>query len=722
MDTMLVFVPSCYRFGDDSNRGVPQMVRWYVRSVFATAYETTVGKKHQPSRIVKFGKWLKEAKMRTRNILSGIIAFAVVFTLLAVPIITPEDYATYAWFCDGDGYHFTMSRDGHMRVVNDSDNDEPAQQADVFINGDKVKTVNVPAVEANTSANIGDVETPGDEEDEEFDWEIEGNGDCASSGHYDRVIQPPIEYSLRVEAESTCNGYNVTVHTSPEGAEISSDHPLRGPRVRESFDLTVTARWHNPNHEESATVHIPAVEDCENPPPPVVVEEESEPEAPIEPYCVFVVSKDLVGHYTYARWRQGDGNFANEWLNLGPTTNIFDDNGEITAVSFKLPPNARGTYGIWFKYMMDNPAEPPMDLSQPPYFLVDADNCTYRQPEQQGQGGGNYCAEPSIYQRLNGDGITEIRLLTVGNLHPTTYRLTDGETNSLDGSLSTSGQHFAYVQQNSLSWQLWVAETENPENRTLVYEGLVRNPAINEESELVAYEVIDDTGEWSIEIRNWGGELLRSLSNASQPFWFDEQTFGFVRNGRIYSTSVESVRVRAITPATLEASEPVTSDGNVIAYTAGSLVIMQNLETGETVSPAGDQPALNADGTRMVYRNNGHLWVYDAEIQEITQLTNITGAEIENPVWYCNATVFFEDGGEIFSVAYWPGATRTRAQLLVTSGNPEEQPSFAASVITTREHVRNDWTIAQTAMEQTENEESASTNKVFVRRNGFAVM
>ena len=319
------------------------------------------------------------------------------------------------------------------------------------------------------------------------------------------------------------------------------------------------------------------------------------------------------------------------------------------------------------------------------------------------------CTEPSVYQRVYSNGNTGIRLLTVGNLHPTEWELTEREFNSLDVSLTTDAKNFAFVQQEGTSWNLYVAETEDPDNRILVTSGMVSNPAINGEVEQVAFEVGD-----VIEVRSWDGELLSSVSDASQPFWFDQETFGFVRNGMIYRTSVNSVRVRALTQRDDIASEPVVSaNGGIMAYTLNDrVVVMTNLESGETFTGAGDQPTLNADGSIMAYRGpNGQIFAY--EDGQITQVTTLTSS-VENPVLFCNRTIFFELEGEVNEVAYFAGMTpRRTTNVIATSGEPETQPSFSASTIRTREHQRpEDWTIA-TAVAYAEQFASAEVFSAF---------
>ena len=133
--------------------------------------------------------------------------FAIVLSVLALLAIVssvgatgnrPGDDIFYPqWVCSSNGYHFYLDRDGTIDVINDSDRDEVAQKANVFINGEFVDQVDVPAVNANNSAyNFATVSTPGDAG---FTWKVEGQIDCASHGSHDPVEQPQPEFEVDVD-------------------------------------------------------------------------------------------------------------------------------------------------------------------------------------------------------------------------------------------------------------------------------------------------------------------------------------------------------------------------------------------------------------------------------------------------------------------------------------------------------------------------------------------
>ena len=109
----------------------------------------------------------------------GAITLAVVASLLLSQV-------ALAWDCKN--YNFNVSRGGGVTVRNGSSNDEPSQEALVFINGVHVDTFDVPALKAGEGAKLGNVSTPGDAG---FDWEVEGTTDCSDSGQYDPIATPP---------------------------------------------------------------------------------------------------------------------------------------------------------------------------------------------------------------------------------------------------------------------------------------------------------------------------------------------------------------------------------------------------------------------------------------------------------------------------------------------------------------------------------------------------
>lgn len=86
-----------------------------------------------------------------------------------------------AWDCRN--YVFDVGSDGLVTVQNGSTRDEPAQQAKVFINGNLVATLDVPALDAGDAATLSTVDV-GDICS--FSWEVIGTKDCSDKGGHDR--------------------------------------------------------------------------------------------------------------------------------------------------------------------------------------------------------------------------------------------------------------------------------------------------------------------------------------------------------------------------------------------------------------------------------------------------------------------------------------------------------------------------------------------------------
>jgi hypothetical protein len=92
-----------------------------------------------------------------------------------------------AWNCSL--YVFGVSREGNVNVRNSSGHNEPAQQAQVYINGGLVTTLNVPALSVGSSADIGSVSTPGALG---FSWRVVGTLDCQNDGSYSPEATPTL--------------------------------------------------------------------------------------------------------------------------------------------------------------------------------------------------------------------------------------------------------------------------------------------------------------------------------------------------------------------------------------------------------------------------------------------------------------------------------------------------------------------------------------------------
>jgi hypothetical protein len=97
-----------------------------------------------------------------------------------VALVGREQYfGSKAWDCGK--YNFSVGRDGSVIATNASTRNEPDQKADVYINNNKVATLDVPALTPGQNANIGNVTVPGGA----FTWRVDGLKDCDDSGSYD---------------------------------------------------------------------------------------------------------------------------------------------------------------------------------------------------------------------------------------------------------------------------------------------------------------------------------------------------------------------------------------------------------------------------------------------------------------------------------------------------------------------------------------------------------
>jgi hypothetical protein len=84
-----------------------------------------------------------------------------------------------AWDCSK--YHFVLTQTGQVSAVNDSNRVEPLQKADVYINNQKVTTLDVPQLAVGQSAIVGQVTVP---TSGAFNWQVKGVSDCSSAGSF----------------------------------------------------------------------------------------------------------------------------------------------------------------------------------------------------------------------------------------------------------------------------------------------------------------------------------------------------------------------------------------------------------------------------------------------------------------------------------------------------------------------------------------------------------
>lgn len=128
--------------------------------------------------------------MRTKST-SGFVSAMVLSVILAGLVVAVLAVGkgsgfslTKAWDCEK--YNFTVQQNGDVYVQNGSASPEPATGVDVYINGNKVATLNAPATSANSQPiKIGTVAVPSDGV---FSWRAVAQADtrCDDSGKYDR--------------------------------------------------------------------------------------------------------------------------------------------------------------------------------------------------------------------------------------------------------------------------------------------------------------------------------------------------------------------------------------------------------------------------------------------------------------------------------------------------------------------------------------------------------
>lgn len=102
-----------------------------------------------------------------------------VFLVLAVALA--RVWTVYAWDCSK--YNFQVTSGGEVQVENKSGSDEPAQHADIFVNGEKVLiNISVPAMESKTSWTSFASVRP---RSGDWTWKVEGSKDCEDSGKHE---------------------------------------------------------------------------------------------------------------------------------------------------------------------------------------------------------------------------------------------------------------------------------------------------------------------------------------------------------------------------------------------------------------------------------------------------------------------------------------------------------------------------------------------------------
>ncbi len=131
-----------------------------------------------------------------------------------------------AWNCTL--YTFMVDSQGKVTAANNSSNNEPPQQAKVYIDGQLVTTLSVPTLAAGQSATIGTVDVPAS-----FSWRVEGTLDCQSSGE---SSQPQggqacevLAFSLTEATPTVTPTATATPTSSPTPTDIPGTTPTNSP-------------------------------------------------------------------------------------------------------------------------------------------------------------------------------------------------------------------------------------------------------------------------------------------------------------------------------------------------------------------------------------------------------------------------------------------------------------------------------------------------------------
>ena len=118
-------------------------------------------------------------KKRRNVILIGVAVLLMLGGIATgVYLLTQRPFErSYAWNCEL--YKFSVDKNGTVTVMNGSLSDEPEQKADVYINGNLIQTLDVPALPHGEGATIGTVQVP---TSGEWTWLVDGSKDCDNSG------------------------------------------------------------------------------------------------------------------------------------------------------------------------------------------------------------------------------------------------------------------------------------------------------------------------------------------------------------------------------------------------------------------------------------------------------------------------------------------------------------------------------------------------------------
>jgi len=119
---------------------------------------------------------------------AAFVVWAVLGMAVLVDIFSAK--SALAWDCKR--YNFRVTEQGEVQVENRSNNDEPAQSADIWINGEKVlEDVPVPEMEEDTGwTSFAQIYPP---RSGDWTWRVKGSKDCEDSGEHEGEEPKPTD-------------------------------------------------------------------------------------------------------------------------------------------------------------------------------------------------------------------------------------------------------------------------------------------------------------------------------------------------------------------------------------------------------------------------------------------------------------------------------------------------------------------------------------------------
>ena len=161
----------------------------------------------------------------------GAASLLVLILALVLPL------TAQAWDCRR--YNFRVTDGGSVDVENRSGSDEPAQKADVFVNGSKViDDAQVPAMPAGTGwTNFAQVNVPAGD----WTWEVEGEKDCGDDGEHEgrdptKTPKPPTETPRPSHTPDPTPTHTVEPSDTPEDTPTATETPVTPTHTVEPSD------------------------------------------------------------------------------------------------------------------------------------------------------------------------------------------------------------------------------------------------------------------------------------------------------------------------------------------------------------------------------------------------------------------------------------------------------------------------------------------------------